>query len=288
MKITFVGHESKGTWVIRAKQIAPYINAKLDANFTNDNCDIIILIKKPEQKILEKIIKSNIPIIWDIQDCWPQTLNKNLGNAPREEFLKYFEDLLGNIRPNVVLATSTQMKKDIENFGYESVIINHHHRKSISINPLREKLQVVGIEGSPFQIGTWEKKLNRICNSLNLKFRANLNTAVDKLAKFDVVINIRDNTGYAARYWKSNIKLANAHGSGTPAVCSREQSYLDNATGYEKWADTVDEIVAAIDELRPYEIRKEIHENFLKNKISLDDIGKEYQKMIEMFGSKYK
>lgn len=281
MKITFAGHESKGAWVLRAKQIAPYLNARLDPNFTNNKCDLLILVKKPEPPILKKIVKSKVPIIWDIQDSWPQTLTNNLSQSSREDFLNYYSDLLDKIKPKIIISATSQMKKDMEELGYRSVIINHHCRKDINLNPIRNELNIVGIEGNPKQFGNWIDRMTNICNKINLTFKYNLDTTKDKLHLFDLVVNIRAHNGYGAKYWKSNIKLANAHGSGTPAICSREQGYLDNACGYERWADTEEEIIAAIEELRPYEVRKEIHEQFLRYKISIEDVVKEYQNLID-------
>jgi len=282
MNITFAGHESKGAWLIRAKEIAPYLNAKLDPLFLNsNNCNLVIIVKRPEPEVINRIKRQSIPIIWDIQDSFPQLPKNNYGELSKDKILDYYVKLLKEISPTIVISTNSQMKKDIEELGFKSVIINHHHRKNITVNPLREKLITLGIEGSPFQYGKWQKKLHSICKKLNLTFKPNLNASKDKLHFFDVVVNIRSFDGYAAKYWKSNIKLANAHGSGTPAICSRSQSYLDTASGYERWADTEEEIITAIEELRPYEVRKEIHEHFLKHKIGIDDVVKEYQNLID-------
>lgn len=281
MKVVFAGHESKGAWILRAKQIAPKLNAVLDPNFTSSKCDLIVLIKIPTPKILEKIICSGVPVIWDIQDCWSQTDKNNMSIWSREQILDYFRILLEKIKPIHVISASSKMKDDIKSLGFNSTVIHHHHRKTIQINPIREKLQVVGIEGSKFQFGDWIGKLDNLVKNLGLQFKVNLETNKDKLSLFDVVINVRAFDGYINTYWKSNIKLANSHGSGTPAICNRQQSYFDTESGQERWADSEEEIASCINELRNYETRLKIHQAFLENKISLEQVIEDYKKLFD-------
>jgi hypothetical protein len=91
---------------------------------------------------------------------------------------------------------------------------------------------------------------------------------------------MREHTGYAAKNWKSNVKLANAHGSGTPGIFSREQGYLDTASGYELWADDEIEIVEHLEQLKSYQCRKTISENFINNSLSIEKIAEEYKTFI--------
>jgi hypothetical protein len=78
----------------------------------------------------------------------------------------------------------------------------------------------------------------------------------ESLHECDIVVAVRDQVGYAPRHWKSNVKLANAQGSGTPIVCSREAGYLETAAGGVLFADTRDEMSAALDWLTPEATRR--------------------------------
>jgi hypothetical protein len=71
----------------------------------------------------------------------------------------------------------------------------------------------------------------------------------------DIVVAVRAQQGYAPKHWKSNVKLANAQGSGTPCILNREAGYKDTECGAERWADTQDEMKACLDELADYQAR---------------------------------
>jgi len=283
MKVSFVGYEGKGTWQIRAKQIAPFIKARLDPNLLKPSeCDAVILIKRPPENLLRRIQKFNKPIIWDIQDSWFQKKEDgNMSAYEKADIMKWLKDYLDIVKPIHVIATTSVMKKDLNSLGYSSTIINHFHRPNIQINPIREQLKIVGIEGTVMQYGQWPSKLKNICKKKNYVFLENFETSKDKLHTFDAVIAIREHTGYAATNWKSNVKLANAHGSGTPGIFGEEQSYKDTASGFELWASNEDQVLSSLEYLEPYDIRKNISENFIKNKISIEQIAEDYKALID-------
>lgn len=284
MKISFVGYPGAGTWQIRAKQIASHINARLDPDLTKPNeCDAVILVKRPLENLLRRIRKFNKPIIWDMQDSWFQKKEQgDMSNYDKPKIMNWLKDYLDTVNPIHVIATSTSMKNDLESLGYKSTIINHFYRPNIIVNPIREQLNIVGIEGTRMQYGTWPSKLKIICKKMDYTFIENFEPNKDKLHLFDVVITMREHTGYAALNWKSNVKLANAHGSGTPGIFGEEQSYKDTASGFELWASTEEKIIESLKNLEPYDVRKNISENFLKSKISIEQIAEDYRKLINL------
>lgn len=284
MTIAFVGYEGKGAWQIRAKQIAPLIEARVDPLLVKPTkCKAVILIKMPENPLLARIRKFNLPIIWDPQDCWPQNDKKNMSNNDRDSMLEWFDTSLKHVNPQLVIAASSKMQEDCISLGFKSEIIHHHCRPKIKINPIREQVSTVGIEGTPKQIGNWASRLENICKSLGFGFAANLDATRDALHTFDILVSQREHTGYASKNWKSNVKLANAHGSGTPSIFTREQSYTDTALGCELWADTEDEIVENLLKLKDYELRKSIHEKFLTHTQTIDNIANQYKQLINKF-----
>jgi hypothetical protein len=121
------------------------------------------------------------------------------------------------------------------------------------LNPIREKVKTVGYEGGENYLGSWRPWLEAECTRRGWRFVVN----PQELADVDIVVAVREFTGYAARKWKSGVKLANAQGSKTPCVLMREAGYLETASGGERWADTKEEFVAAFDELTSVEARRE-------------------------------
>jgi hypothetical protein len=91
-------------------------------------------------------------------------------------------------------------------------------------------------------------------------------TNPERLADVDIVVAVRAGQAccYATTSWKSNVKLANAHGSGTPFIGNREFGYLETATGREYWADCAGELAMSFDWLESYTTRRDIHERFLQ------------------------
>jgi len=281
MKIGFIGHESKGTWQIRARQIAPYLNADLDSNMNNLKYDLVILIKTPSPDLINRIKQNKIPVVWDVVDFWPQRIDRTLSNLNKDQIMNWVKPVLGSVDPKHIITATNTMKIDFESLGYKNcTTIYHHHRPKIKINPINKLCQTIGIEGSIGQYGSWIEKLKIISKKLHMKFTTNHSTLDDLLHTFDIVIAQRDFTGYAPKNWKSNIKLANAHASGTPGIFNTEQGYKETACGYEFWADTVDEIVECIEKLRSYDLRQNIHENFLKNTISIEQVIEQYKSLI--------
>jgi len=284
MTIAFVGYEGKGTWQIRAKQIAPLIEARVDPQLLKPTlCKAVILIKMPEKPLLARIRKFNLPIISDPQDCWPQNDKLNMNNHDKDTMIEWFDSSLKHVNPELVITASSKMQEDCENLGFKSVVIHHHCRPKIKINPIREQLSTVGIEGTPKQVGNWTKRLEKICTSLGLQFNANLDATRDALHTFDVLVSQREHTGYASKNWKSNVKLANAHGSGTPSIFTREQSYIDTAIGSELWAETEEQIIESLIKLKDYELRKSINQEFLEHTQTINNIASQYKELINKF-----
>lgn len=280
MKIGFIGHESKGAWQIRAKQIAPHLGAVLDSRMSRSNYDLVILIKTPEPKLVTRIKALNIPVIWDVIDFWPQRIDKTLSNHNRDQIMKWVKPFLESVNPKHIITATNKMKNDLESLGYNATTIYHHHRPKIKINPINKELRTIGIEGSMGQYGSWTEKLKTISRKLNLKFITNFTPGDDLLYTFDIVIATRGYTGYAPKNWKSNVKMANAHASGTPGIFNDEQGYKETACGHELWADTEEEIIEGIEKLRSYDLRQTIHENFLKNTITLEQVVEQYKSLI--------
>lgn len=144
------------------------------------------------------------------------------------------------------------MAEDCEGFGIPVLWLPHHHRPGIARNPIREEIRKVGYEGSPQYINQWRPHIEAECQRIGAEFVVN----PPRLADVDVVLALRDAKGYAPRFWKSNVKLANAHGSGTPFIGCRESGYIETASGAEYWADNPVELRVAMDWLKSQSARE--------------------------------
>jgi hypothetical protein len=81
--------------------------------------------------------------------------------------------------------------------------------------------------------------------------------------------------GYVQRHWKSNVKLANAHGSGTPFIGQRECGYLETQTGLEQWAECPDDLDNCFDILAGQYHRQTISKAFLAKRYTVGDAARD-------------
>jgi hypothetical protein len=128
----------------------------------------------------------------------------------------------------------------------------HHARPGMAVNPIRERVQRVGYEGGENYIAAWRPVIERACAERGWSFVLNPASLTD----VDIVLALRDQQGYAPRFWKSNVKLANAQGSGTPIICGLEAGYLETATGAELLVSEPVELLSDLDALVPVEERR--------------------------------
>lgn len=248
MHILITGKGTSGSWKIRAEQLGRTIGATVVSNARDvASFDQIILVKRPTPDLLQRIHRAGVPLIWDQVDPWPQPV----GNGwDRERCMKWLAEQVETIRPAGIVAPTEAMAHDCEAFGIPVLALPHHARPGLRQNPIRP-LKVLGYEGGRQYLGRWLPMIQRQCEARGLQFVIN----PAEVADVDVLLALRDCEGYAPRNWKSNVKLANAQGSGTPVICNREAGYLETASGGEHWADDESEFAAALDVLAPTEVR---------------------------------
>jgi hypothetical protein len=156
------------------------------------------------------------------------------------------------------------MREDCDT-GLPGVVIPHHCRPNSATNPIRETVQIVGYEGSPSYISGWP--MAEICQARGWGFVIN----PPSLADIDIVVAFRTGSGYVQRHWKSNVKLANAHGSGTPFIGQRERGYVETQTGLEQWAECLEDLDDCFDRLSGQYHRQTVSKAFLAKRYSVDD-----------------
>ena len=71
------------------------------------------------------------------------------------------------------------------------------------------------------------------------------------------------------------MKLANAHGSGTPFIGQQEAGYIENASGCEYWTEDVGGLKVCFDWLTDQGARELVSERFLQKAYPVEQAAKD-------------
>ena len=270
-KILITSRSGSGSWAIRGEQLGTAIGATVERNASKvKGYDLAILVKRQKPDLLHRLKSTGIPIVWDVVDSWPQPEGSDWG---RENCLRWLREEVAAIQPVGMVATTAAMADDCAEFGIPVLTLPHHARPKQIVNPIRLRVQTVGYEGRELYLGHWREALEVEC--LARKWRFLVNPA--NLSDLDIVVAFRSEKGYAARHWKSNVKLANAQGSGTPCVLNRERGYLETHRGGALWADTPEELGKAFDQLTNVHARQAASAELLSSQLTLENVATRYQ-----------
>lgn len=250
MNLLVTGRGTSGSWAIRGEQLGRALSATVQREASKvKGYDLAIVVKRGRDDLLHRLHTAGVPIVWDIVDSWPQPAGNEWDAATCRQWLA---SQVERIKPIGIVASTKAMAADCKGFGVPMLTVPHHSRPHQQVNPIRERVQKIGYEGSVKYLGAWQAWFEVECASRKWSFVIN----PPHLADLDIVVAVRESTGYAARNWKSNVKLANAQGSGTPCILNREAGYIETATGGELFADTREDMVRAFDRLTDHETRK--------------------------------
>jgi len=259
MKILVTGSGKSGSWIVRGEQIGAALGALVKPHATLADmgaADVILVVKRCTPELLAGLQICGRPWVFDVVDPYPQP---GCHSWSPYESIAWLQALIHRLRPNAVVWPTERMREDGGGVGK---VIRHHHRPGIERNPIRERIEVVGYEGSVRYLddGLLEA-ITAECQQRGARFVVN----PPQLAELDVVVALRSPrwTSYAAQHWKSGVKLSNAHASGTPFIGARECGYVEIATGGEEWAASAADVGAALDVLAPRAVRLAISERFV-------------------------
>lgn len=275
MKVLFTGRGASGSYQIRAVQMAAALGARETAMATVEDCraaDVIVVVKRIPEQLLLNIRKSGRPWVYDIVDAYPQPKCTNWTEGVAKAWLA---EHLRQLRPDAVIWPNERMQED---GGGSGAVIYHHHRPKIDVNPIRERIEVIGYEGALAYLHGWQEAVEIECRARGARFVVN----PERLADVDVVLALRGKSwnGYVQQSWKSNVKLANAHGSGTPFIGAPEAGYMETACGAEYWATTHASLSVALDWLEPKSTRQEVGARFLKSAFTIDHAAERYRDVL--------
>lgn len=241
MNVVVCGNGKSGSWQVRGGQLGAAIGAVVQPAARDvSGYDKMIVVKRVGDYIA-KAHQAKLPVIYDIVDAWQSRVDSEAGRA---ECMRWLASQIDLVKPAGIVAATEVMAEDCRHLTDVPVLaLPHHARPGIAQNPIREKIKRVGYEGSQRYLGWWEEFLQTECKLREWEFVIN----PPALSDVDIVVAVRSYNGYAPRNWKSNVKLANAQGSGTPCVLNREAGYFETRSGVELFADTKEEMIDAFD-----------------------------------------
>lgn len=267
MNLLFTGRGGAGSWEVRGRQLGAACDAVVQPLASVEACkaaDFIVVVKRTPAVLLDALQRSGKPWVLDVVDFYPQPA---CAGWSREESISWVRSQVRALNPNAVIWPTMRMQEDCSD-GRPALTLPHHHRPNIARNPIREEVRTVGYEGRPLYLGGWEALLQRECRRRGWRFVTN----PAQLADLDIVVAVRGDhwQSYAARHWKSNVKLANAHGSGTPFVGNPEWGYMETGSGCEFWVDSGAHLPEAFDRLTPRSQREQVADRFVQKAYPLE------------------
>jgi hypothetical protein len=278
MKVAVTGRGGSGSWQVRGVQLGQALGATVKPLATADDlrgADLAIVVKRTPEPVLRALRESGTRWVYDIVDCYPQPESAAWGRA---EAISWVQGRLRDLKPNAVIWPNATMRSDCDT-GLPGMVLPHHCRPGIARNAVREQIRTVGYEGRPSYLAHWEPMLHAECTRRGWRFVVN----PPALADVDVVVAFRGGAwdGYVPRHWKSAVKLANAHGSGTPFIGQRESGYAETATGAEYWADSQRELATAFDWLESQSAREQVSDRFVQAAYTVDAAAKDLRAFLE-------
>lgn len=270
MNILVSGSGASGSWVIRGEQLGRAIGATVIPKARDVAAfDLAVLVKRPSEELVARVHKAGIPLVWDVVDSWPQPQGNDWCEA---EALGWLKAKFNEIRPTAIVAATRAMADDCAEFGVPVLCLPHHARPGLKRVPIRP-MKVVGYEGGEPHLGTWAKWLHGECKRRGWRFVINPTS----ITECDVLVALREKTGYAPTNWKSNVKLANAQAAGIPIICAPEAGYIETASGAEWFCETRDQVRSALDALEPMTTRAAISSHMVTAEPRLSEVAKTYR-----------
>lgn len=264
-----------GSWQIRGVELGGAIGATVERNASRvKGYDLAVVVKRPRPDLLHRLREVGTPVVWDVVDAWPQPD----GNEwDRERCLAWLRGEVETIRPAAIVAATGAMAADCAEFGVPVLALPHHGRPGQRMNPIRERAQAIGYEGGEQYLGRWREILQNECTRRKWMFHVNPKW----LGDVDIVVAVRAQQGYAARNWKSGVKLANAQITGTPCILNNESGYRETKSGGELWADDATELSICLDSLAHRATRQHASAVLRSRAITLESVARTYKEWLE-------
>lgn len=272
--VLFTGKGGKsGSWAIRGCQLGE-IGTVIPHCTDPKGFDVALVVKRTPQPVIQALRYYNVPWVWDVVDCYPQP-HANLWT--KAEAINWIHTQIIRAQPDGIIWPNRKMMEDMD-VNIPQTVLYHHHRPGIKPNPIRPDVKIVGYEGGDY-LGIYRRTLERECDKRGWRFTV----TPEHLADVDIVVALRDPTGYVPFSWKSNVKLANAHGSGTPFIGNPENGYIETQTGAEYWAEDPSQIGRCFDWLSDQGTRELVSTRFRDAAYPLEQAQKDLREFLCRF-----
>lgn len=271
LRIIVTGRGGAGSWIVRGEELGLAMGATVKPNATVADLkahDVAVVVKRVPDALLRALRESGIYWVYDILDAYPQPLCSTWNMGQCLNWLRHHVATLNP--PGGVIWPTARMKLDS---GLGGPVIYHHHRPNIKRHVVQPNLRCIGYEGSARYIEAWLWPLEKECSRRGVKFLIN----PEHIGDVDIIVAMRggDWAGWAQKHWKSNIKLANAHGAGVPFIGANEDGYHETASGGEQWADTPVELGHALDWLDDADTRRAVQAQFLAHAYPVESAARD-------------
>lgn len=272
MNILHTGRARRsGSWAVRGEQLgrnAVYMASQsVIAQY-----DAVVVVKRLPSELLQAIRAAGKPWAWDLVDFYPQPASNTW---TRDQAIDWVRQQVKRAKPSGVIFPNERMRDDCR-LKQPSTVIYHHHRPDIAVNPIRHTIRSVGYEGGQQYLGAWQKHIETQCAARGWQFVIN----PANMADIDLCFGVRDGNYYVPRHWKSNVKLANCHGSGTPFIGTPECGYLETASGAEAWVESPSELSQAIDSITEHSTRQNISDQFKKVRLDVSQCREQLEAFV--------
>jgi len=292
-RVLFVGKSRKaGSWAMRGEQIAS-MRSHWSSSFAASpadllKCDIVCFVKHVDRSVYSLARKMKKICVYDVIDSWPQPDAYSLYQN-RSQAVLFFTQKWKIYNWDAMIFANRHMHFHLGHLAPESIAIYHHYRPGIQINPIRQVVKRIGYEGNENYLGLWKTRLEQICREKKWEWVVNPR----QLADLDIGIAVREgqHDGFLANAYKSNVKLANLYGSGTPCILgSAEVSYHETDCGTVPFFATEKDLRERLSDLESYDKRIALQNDFLKvrQSFSLESIAEIYEAFFAQLMQKMK
>lgn len=274
MTLLFTGNGTAGSWFCRGQQIGDALGARVAplAGLQDfRQASAVVVVKRVSDERLALLRRSGTPWVLDVVDGYPQPAANEWEQG---EAIDWFRRRLAYLKPDAVIWPNARMGEDV-GFSGPQAVIYHHHRPGIRSNPIRREVEAIGYEGSSRYIEPWRGHIDAECAKRGWRFVLN----PPSLSQVDIVLALRGGrwNGYVSQHWKSNVKLANAHGSGTPFIGSPEEGYKETASGAEYWSRDIGSLRMAFDWLHDQSSREAVSDRFRQRAYPVECAAQHYK-----------
>jgi hypothetical protein len=211
MNLLIVGGSKAGAWQMRGVQLGAALGARVTSAPTADDfgwSDVVVLVKRAGAVYATQAHRANRPIVWDALDFWSQPGDHRLSEAQATALL---HAQIRVIQPALTIGATEAMAQ-----ACDGAFLPQHAWAGLSPTPARDVVSIVGYEGNPTYLGTWEPAIRRECARLGWTFVIN----PPDLRLVDLFVAFRDGAwdGWMPREWKSGVKIVNAIAAGRPIL----------------------------------------------------------------------